>query len=198
MSRTREDCGDSPWADADALHDGTDYSQLAKLWTRAKGPGPVLNNSPRLDSRRDEAQSVRARIKDLTQQALTLLHWGLISEKRSERRLARQVARKWLRLDDSGEVVFWQKPPKKRGAKSARKKPSWRERRQAARRAWKSRAQQQVRDWLCDLGAPLALRPVPQRMRRRTTARPSGPFGPSGPSGPFGPFGPGSPRVVAP
>jgi len=98
MSRTREDCGEGPWADAAALHDGTDYAGLAKLWTRAKGPAPVLNNSPRLASRRDEAQSVRARIEHLTQQALYLLHWGLTSEKRSERRLAREIARKWLRV----------------------------------------------------------------------------------------------------
>ena len=111
----------------------------------------------------------------LTQQALEILHWRLISEKRSERRLARQIMRQWLRVDEFGEVVWWRKPSKKGRPEPARKKPSWRERRQAARRARKSRARQKARDFLADLGAPLVLKPVPARMRQgqRLSAPPS-------------------------
>ena len=54
------------------------------------------------------------KLRCLEEKALRLLHWGLTSEKRSERRLARQIMRQWLRVDDAGEVVWWKKPPKKR------------------------------------------------------------------------------------
>jgi len=164
MSRLHADRGEGPWADADALHDGIDYAKLARLWKRqgqltaepqstqrTTTVSPAVTTTATLplpDSQPlpfSSAASANLRVlcgkklRCLEEQALRLLHWGLISEKRSERRLARQIMRQWLRVDDSGEVVFWRKLPKKRRPKPARKKPSWRERRQAARRAGRPR-----------------------------------------------------------
>ena len=49
MSHTLEDRGEGPWADAAALHDGTDYAGLAKLWSRprrSRQPGGTLREPP--------------------------------------------------------------------------------------------------------------------------------------------------------
>ena len=172
----------------------SEWSKLAKLFAprrrKAAGEGLPQGQRPWTQSEqqlgRDEAQSVSARLDEMTWQALYLLHWGLISEKRSERRLARQIMRQWLRIDDSGEVVFWTRPPKKRrrhqpprhkGTKkheAARRRSSYRKRSRCSSRhlvssclRGKRRAAQRrrVENFLADLGAPLALRPIPARMR---------------------------------
>jgi hypothetical protein len=104
-------------------------------------------------------------MKLLEGKALRLLHWGLISERRSERRLARQITRQWLRLDEAGEVVWWKKPPKQQKSEN-RKRPSRKARRRWSRHAARRR---RVQNFLADLGAPLVLRPIPHRMRRTTT-----------------------------
>ena len=132
MGRVLEDCGEGPWAAANALPESTDYGQLAKLWKRqghltaetqsaqrTTTAGSLVTTTATLplpDSQPlpfSSASSANLRVlcvkklHSLEEKALRLLHWGLISEKRPERRLARQIARQWLRVDDSGEVVFW-------------------------------------------------------------------------------------------
>jgi hypothetical protein len=180
----------SCWAAAAALHDGTDYAGLAKLWKRQLPvPSSRLPVAPASDHRSlltdhycpapPGTEDRRTRLKRLEWQALSLLHWGLTSEQRSERRLARQIARKWLRVDECGEVVFWRKPPKKRRGGRARRtgltsrtcptrpKP---DRRAERRRQRRCAARRRAQDFLADLGAPLVLKPIPARMRRTTTA----------------------------
>jgi len=182
---------DGPWADADALHDGTDYGQLAKLWKRqghltaepqsaqrtttegslvTTTAGLPLPKSQPLPPSFTSSANLRAlcvkTLRRLEEKALTLLHWGLISEKRCERRLARQIMRQWLRVDESGEVVWWKKLPKRQRS-GKRKRPSRKAQRRWTRHA---AARRRVEKFLADLGAPLVLRPIPARMRRTTTA----------------------------
>jgi hypothetical protein len=51
--------GEGPWADANILHDGTDYAGLAKLWTRAKGPARASGPGPRMSRTRWQSETAR-------------------------------------------------------------------------------------------------------------------------------------------
>jgi len=133
MKRASEDREGGLWADANALHDGTDYGQLAKLFAprrqqgqftaepqraqRTTMAGPLITTAEKLPlpdaqpllSSSANSAFLRAlcvkQLRRLEEKALRLLHWGLVSEKRAERRLARQIMRRWLRIDEGGEVV---------------------------------------------------------------------------------------------